>query len=144
MIKIKIRFNRRQSQFGPVCALRYSLAAKLVNQTNYQTHTPSVHPTFASPTLFEIKLSCGKLVTSAFQHMGIICGARKSFLEFSLRLRIPSEPFDLQQETSSAGSIDAALFTCGNGSYNLRKERLNRDYALFYLTNLLMNCNEHP
>jgi hypothetical protein len=86
--------------------LRYSLAAKLVNQTNYQTHTPSVHPTFASPTLFEIKLSCGKLVTSSFQHMGIICGARKSFLEFSLRLSISPEPIDLQQEISDAQSME--------------------------------------
>jgi hypothetical protein len=86
--------------------LHYSLAAKLVNQTNYQTHTPSVHPTFASPTLFEIKLSCGKLVTSSFQHMGIICGARKSFVEFSLRLSISPKAVDLQQEISGAQSME--------------------------------------
>jgi hypothetical protein len=33
-----------------LCATRFSAA--LVNRTNYQTHTPSVHPTFACPTLF--------------------------------------------------------------------------------------------
>jgi hypothetical protein len=53
MIKIKTFFDRwPESNSGPVCVLRYSLAAKLVNQTNYQTHTPSVHPTFACSTLF--------------------------------------------------------------------------------------------
>jgi hypothetical protein len=36
--------------------------------------------------------------------MGIICGARKSFVEFSSRLSIPAEALDLQQEISRAQS----------------------------------------
>jgi hypothetical protein len=84
---------------GLDCAVRYSPPHPLVNQTNYQSHTPSVHPTFAWPTLFKIKLSCGKLVTWAFQHRGQFCGARKSFGEFSFRFRIQLEAFDLQQQS---------------------------------------------
>jgi hypothetical protein len=34
--------------------------------------------------------------------MGIFCGARKTFLEFSWRLSILAESFDLQQEITSA------------------------------------------
>jgi hypothetical protein len=83
----------------------------LVHQTNYQTHTLSVHPTFASPTLFKIKLSCGKLVTTAFQHMGIICGARKSFLEFSLCLTIPAEAIDLQEEILLGNLTNVKVFS---------------------------------
>jgi hypothetical protein len=37
--------------------------------------------------------------------MGIICGARKSFVEFSLRLSIQPEPVDLQQEISGAQPV---------------------------------------
>jgi hypothetical protein len=106
MIKIKTPSIAGRGRSRHVRALRYWPAAKLVNQTNYQTHTPSVHPTFAPSTLFKIKLSCGKLVTSAFQHRAIICGARKSFLGFSLRLNIPSEPVDLQQEISGTESME--------------------------------------
>jgi hypothetical protein len=54
--------------------------------------------------LFKIKLSQGKLVTEAFQHMGIICGARKVFLEPSLHANIRTEAFDLQQEIQTSGS----------------------------------------
>jgi hypothetical protein len=93
-----------------VCALRYSPSTALVHQTNYQTHTPSVHPTFASPTLFEIKLSCGKLVTTAFQHMETICGARKRFLEFSLSLTILAELIDLQEEIHLGNLANVNVF----------------------------------
>jgi hypothetical protein len=84
------------------CASRYSLPDELAKQTNYQTHTPSVHPTLATFTLFEIKLSHRKLVTTSFQHREIICGARKSFLVFSLRWSIAAEPLDLQQVITRA------------------------------------------
>jgi hypothetical protein len=80
------------------CAKRYAQSRTLANQTNYRTSTPLVHPTFAVVPLFEIKLTLGKLVTSSFQHMDAICGARKSFLFFICRIRCPLELIDLHKE----------------------------------------------
>jgi hypothetical protein len=41
--------------------------------------------------------------------MGIICGARKSFLELSMRIMLRTEAIDLQQEMEQTGSKTAAV-----------------------------------
>jgi hypothetical protein len=96
-IKISLRSSAAARRRIVLRSALHAVPNTLVIQTNYQTHTPSVHPTLAMSTLFEIKLSSGKLATTSFQHREIICGARKSFLEFSLRLTILAEPVDLQK-----------------------------------------------
>jgi hypothetical protein len=68
--------------------------------------------------------------------MGIFCGARKSFLEFSLRVRIQTEPFDLQQEMANVQLTAQQMFSFGNGPYNLRKEIPVVDYCPPDLTNM--------
>jgi hypothetical protein len=58
--------------------------------------------------LFQVKLSCGKLVTEAFHHTRIICGARKSFLELITLIRNSTELVDLQQEIEKAPQANPA------------------------------------
>jgi hypothetical protein len=41
--------------------------------------------------------------------MGTICGARKTFLELTVRIRIPLELIDLQQETYLQDSPNYSL-----------------------------------
>jgi hypothetical protein len=70
--------------------------------------------------------------------MGIFCGARKSFLEFSLRLRILAEPFLFATGNTPRAIKRYEMFMPGNGSYNLRKEIPVIDYYPVYLINMLM------
>jgi hypothetical protein len=72
--------------------------------------------------------------------MGIFCGARKSFLEFSLCLRIPAEPFDLQQEIPRAQSTPVKCLRGEIGRIICAKEIPAVDYHPVDVTNLCLKC----
>jgi hypothetical protein len=46
--------------------------------------------------------------------MGIICGARKSFIELPPPITIRTEAFDLEQEPGTAVATQAVAVTFGN------------------------------
>ena len=71
-------------------------------QTKYMTHMRSVQRTQAVVSLFEIKLTAGKLVTTSFHHMAAICGARKSFSDLILQISNLSELIDYKEEIERA------------------------------------------
>jgi hypothetical protein len=71
-------------------------------QTNYQTHTPPVHAIWRGSLLFDIKLSCGKLVTQSFQHRQKNGVARKAAIEFMPHARFCSEAIDFDEEMGRA------------------------------------------